>query len=179
MSKAVKLTPEEELKLRLIQDQHRQARRKARLVGAVAGVLAAWFFAYIIFFSGSDEPPAGVVQGEIEVSGSRYGSFKVPLSGYTCRSGAYGKFRGVDLLPADGSWRVRIRQDQLQGDSVELSSEERRLHLSPASCRSFEIGLHSKDGRVDDRLAYDGTLKMECPLEPGTVRGFLTFKNCF
>jgi hypothetical protein len=179
MSKAVKLTAEEELKLRLLQDQHRQARRKARLVGAVAGVLAAWFFAYIIFFSGSDDPPAGEVEGEIEVSGSEHGSFKLPLSGYTCRSGSTGKFRGVDLLPAEGSWKIRIRQDQLEGDSVELRNDGRRLLLSPGNCRSFEIGLASRDGRSDDYLAYDGSLRMECILEAGVVRGFLTFKDCF
>ena len=180
MAEQISPGTEEQLKLRLVQDQFRQARRRARIVGVVAGGLAAWFFAYIIFFAGSGhEAPAGRVRGELKLTIESRGTRTLGLEGWRCTSGWSERFRGVRLEAADGSWQVRLIADEINGHTLELSDGTHRLAFGHQQCDRLHIELEGKQGRRERARAYDGGLQLDCRSDRGALQGRIRFTDCY
>lgn len=170
---------EQKLKLRLIQDQFRQARRKARIVGVAAGGLAAWFFVYILFFAGSgQESPASHVEGELKLSLVSRGARTLVLDGWRCASGWPERFRGVRLEATDGSWQLRLVADEVDGHTLDLSGGTHRLVFDHRHCDQLHIELEDKQGRREGATAYDGRLQVDCRSDRGALQGSARFTDC-
>lgn len=180
MANPVPPDTEEQLKVRLVQHQVRQARRKARIVGLVAGGLAAWFFIYIFLFAGSGEDtPPGRVEGRLHLALASRRQVTLELDDYGCSSGWPQRFRGVILQAPDGAWRVRLEADEVGGHSVRVTGEGHRLVFGPEQCTRLELALRDEPGRRDDGLAYHGSVRIDCESDRGALRGKAGFKDCY
>jgi hypothetical protein len=173
------LTEEETLQLHLLVAAHQAARRRARIIGAVAAGLAASFFAALIFFDGDDqEAKPGRVQGRLELLNTPVGSRNLLFSDLDCRSGYPEQFRGVDFTSQDGL-AVRIHEDNMKGSSVRLMADGQQLVLRRSDCRVLELELSDFEGRTKKGRAYRGALELDCQLGAARVSGSLSFEDCY
>lgn len=179
MPEKIELTEEETLQLHLLVAAHHAARRRARIIGALAAGLAASFFAALIFYDGKDQDAKpGRVQGRLELVNTPVGSRSLVLSDLDCRSGYPEQFRGVEFTSQDGL-AVRIHEDSMKGLSLRLKADGQQFVLRKADCRILELKLSDFEGRTKNGRAYRGELKLDC--EPGAakVSGALSFEDCY
>ncbi len=174
-----KIEDEIKLQLAVLMAAEQRARRRARIFGIVAALLAAGALAALIFYdpdAGAPEP--GPTQGELRLVDSPLGSARIGFDAGGCVSGQREGFRGVIVTSGDGGARLRIREDQLAGSRLRLHIGERVLVLEEQDCRRFDIELEDRPGRGSRGVGYRGALELDCRAGRGSARGRIHFDRC-
>lgn len=148
--------------------------------------------------SGRVQTETGAEPVQLKLSGATLGERRWAPD--RCSSGQRYQFFGVDLTArAEPATRVRVLEDPVEGPRVVVSVagrlegeacehcsagprqrrlDERKVVLTAAQCRVFDIELQQDNTSVNDIVGVYGHARLDCAVEGTTVAGWLRFSGC-